>query len=179
MLDKKQFLKGLKYLNDYYVNFKFDINDNAKLGIWFSVFETLDDDTFTNLIKSYCKDNIYAPQSPTHLLEHAKKRVLQYAMGEDEAWGYALDMLRSVGYTMSRFYAKCEHPIIAKAIKSMESDFYNLYTEQLPFVKKTFVKLYKEYLVNNVEENIRKNQFSLANEEQIAIDYKGGTNDTD
>jgi predicted alpha/beta-fold hydrolase len=80
---------------------------------------------------------------------------------------------------MSRFYAKCEHPIIAKAIKSMESDFYNLYTEQLPFVKKTFVKLYKEYLVNNVEENIRKNQFSLANEEQIAIDYKGGTNDTD
>lgn len=177
MLDKKQFLKGLKYLNDYYINFKFDINDNAKLAVWYSVFEEIDDDTFVGLIKEYCKDNIYAPQSPTHLFDYAKTRLTANFMSSDEAWEYAIGLLRSVGYTFKRFYDKCEHNVISNSIKSMESEFYNLYTEQLPFVKRNFVKIYEEKLKEHVSVSVRKNNFSLAGNTNLALNYSGGEND--
>lgn len=174
MLDKKQFLKGLKYLNDYYVNFKFDINDNNKLGIWYSVFEEVDDETFVGLIKEYCKENIYAPQSPTHLLEYAKTRIIANFMSPDEAWEYAIGLLRRVGYTFSRFYEKVEHVVISQSIKAIESEFYNLYTESLPFVKRNFVKVYEEKLKEHVSGAVRKNQFSLAGNTNLALNYSGG-----
>lgn len=174
MLDKKQFLKGLKYLNDYYVNFKFDINDNNKLGIWYSVFEEVDDETFVGLIKEYCKENIYAPQSPTHLLEYAKTRLMSNFMSPDEAWEYAIGLLRSVGYTFSRFYDKVEHVVISQSIKEIESEFYNLYTENLPFVKRNFVKVYSENLKQHVSVAVRKNEFSLAGNTNLALNYSGG-----
>lgn len=174
MLDKKQFLKGLKYLNDYYVNFKFDINDNNKLGIWYSVFESVDDETFVGLIKEYCKHNIYAPQSPTHLLEFVKTRLMTNFMSSDEAWEYAISLLRRVGYTFSRFYEKVEHEVISQSIKAIESDFYNLYTENLPFVKRSFIKVYEEKLREHVSVSVIKSNFSLAGNTKLALNYSGG-----
>ena len=63
-LDKKVFLKGLGYINDYYANFNFDLRNTNKVEIWYSKFSQFDDDIYTDLIKTYCNDNVYPPLSP-------------------------------------------------------------------------------------------------------------------
>jgi hypothetical protein len=85
MLEQLTFLKGIKYLNAYYTNFNFNINDEMKLKVWYEVFTAFDDKTFTDLVKSYCIKNIYAPQSPTHLFEYAKTVEMNKQMSGDSA----------------------------------------------------------------------------------------------
>lgn len=174
MLDKKIFLKGLKYLNDYYVNFKFDINDNGKLGVWFSVFEVLTDEDFTQLVKNYCVENIYAPQSPTHLFEYAKTLLKREYLENDEAWSYAISLLRSLNYDFRGFYAKCEYSIISSVVKVLEGELRGVLTESLPFVKKNFVELYRSQLEKQISETVLKGKFivkSLAEIERKALNY--------
>jgi len=96
MLEQATFLKGIKYLNAYYTNFNFNINDDLKLKVWYDVFISFDDTTFTNLVKSYCVHNIYAPQSPTHLFEYAKTVEINKQMSGDSAWDFALSDRKSV-----------------------------------------------------------------------------------
>jgi len=173
MLDKKIFLKGIKYLNAYYNNFKFDINDNLKLEIWFGVFSSFADEDFTQLVKDYCTKNIYAPQSPTSLFEHAKNAQFSNSMNSDDAWEYAISLLRGVGYDFSRFYSKCEYSVISQTIKSIQSEFDGIYTNQLPFVKRNFVELYDKNLKMSIEKNILNGQISLGFSNQNVLTYKG------
>lgn len=144
MLDQKIFLKGIKYLNAYYTNFNFNINDDLKLKVWYDVFSSFTDDDFTHLIKTYCVQNIYPPQSPSSVLEYAKTQLKLKYMDSSSAWDYAISILRHVGYDFSRFYSKCEYSIISTIIKSLRTDLEGIHTDKLPFVKKTFVAMYDE-----------------------------------
>lgn len=180
MLDKKIFLKGLKYLNDYYVNFKFDINDNGKLAVWYSVFEILEDDDFSQLVKNYCLENIYAPQSPTHLFEYAKTLLKREYMETDEAWSYALSLLRGLNYDFRGFYAKCEYSIISDIIKVLEGELRGVYTEHLPFVKKHFAELYKSSIEKQTSGNVLNGKLfvkSLAHNDKKVLNYSDDKNE--
>lgn len=156
MLDEKRFLQGLKYLNAYYTNFNFDINDDFKIGIWYQVFKQLDGDTYSALVKSYCEQSIYPPQSPAHLLEHAKTLTLQQYMNSDNAWDYALSLIRRVNYDFRHFYSKCEYSIISQAIKQIQADFIGIYTEHLPFVKKHFVEVYEGMVKSQAQTQVKE-----------------------
>jgi hypothetical protein len=154
MLEQLTFLKGIKYLNAYYTNFNFNINDEMKLKVWYEVFTAFDDKTFTDLVKSYCIKNIYAPQSPTHLFEYAKTVEINKQMSGDSAWDFALSLLRQLNYDFKRFYIECGYVIISDIIKVLKSDFDGIHTDKLPFVKNRFVALYNEALKKEVDKRI-------------------------
>lgn len=156
MLDDKRFLQGLKYLNAYYTNFNFDINNDFKIGIWYNTCKHIDGDTFSALIKAYCEQSIYAPQSPTHLLEFARSLTISQHMNVDNAWDYALALVRSLNYDFRHFYTKCEYTIISDTIKQIQGDFVGLLTEHLPFVKKHFVEVYHSKVKQHVDNDVRK-----------------------
>jgi hypothetical protein len=174
MLEKATFLKGVKYLNAFYTNFNFNINDDLKLKIWYDVFISFDDTTFTDLVKSYCMNNIYAPQSPAHIFEHAKNEVFNKTMEKNEAWNYALGLLRRVNYDFRHFYEKCEYPIISEIIKSLKPELEGVYTESLPFVKNKFISMYELEIRKEISESVLKGQLSLANYEQKVLNYSVG-----
>lgn len=156
MLNKTTFLKGIKHLNAYYTNFNFNINDDLKLKVWYESMTPFDNDTFTKLIKTYCIENQYAPQSPTHLLEYAKTIEMSKYMGADEAWEHTISLLRYLSYDFKRFYEKVDSDVISKVITQMRSDFVGLTTDQVPFIKKTFIKLYNEVLEKHVKIKLRE-----------------------
>ena len=154
MLEQATFLKGIKYLNAYYTNFNFNINDDLKLKVWYDVFTAFDDTTFTNLVKSYCVHNIYAPQSPTHLFEYAKTVEMSKHMNGDSAWDYALSLLRRINYDFKRFYIDCEYILITDIIKVLKSELEGIHTDKLPFVKQKFVALYMDGLKKQADSRI-------------------------
>ena len=156
MLEQSTFLKGIKYLNAYYTNFNFNINDDMKLKIWYDVFVAFDNLTFTDLVKSYCTSNIYAPQSPSHLLEYAKQVRIAQSMSADEAWEYTISLLRQLSYDFRRFYDKVDNTLISNVIKQMRHDFVGLMTDQLPFVKRTFIGIYNRELENSISQEVRE-----------------------
>lgn len=156
MLDNKRFLQGLKYLNAYYSNFNFDINDDFKISVWYNTFKHIDGDSYSALVKAYCEQSIYAPQSPTHLLEFARTLTIGQHMNSDNAWDYALSILRAYNYDFRHFYNKCEYGIISDTIKQIQGDFVGLLTEHLPFVKKHFVEVYHTKIKQHVDTQVKE-----------------------
>lgn len=69
-MTKLTFVKGIEYLNAYYTNFKVDLGNELVQRIWYDALKHIDDKSFEFLVKDYSKKNIYAPQSPTHLLDY-------------------------------------------------------------------------------------------------------------
>jgi hypothetical protein len=174
MLEQATFLKGIKYLNAYYTNFNFNINDDLKLKVWYEVFTAFDNATFTELIKSYCIKNIYAPQSPAHIFEHAKNEVFNKTLEKNEAWNYALSLLRQFNYDFRRFYDKCEYGIITDIIKSLKPELEGVHTENLPFVKNKFIAMYELQIKKEISEIVLNGQLRLANYEQKVLNYSSG-----
>jgi len=151
MLDKTTFLKGLKYLNAYYANFNFNINDDYKIGVWYNIFKGVSNETYTTLIKNYSEKNIYAPQSPTHLLEHVKEAIIESKPTPEAAWTIALDTLRSTGYNFKRTYEKIEDGNIVRAIMELRVDLDGIMTKDIPFVRNHFIEIYKREIKKEVE----------------------------
>jgi hypothetical protein len=143
MLNHKIFLKGIRYLNAYYTNFNFNINDDMKLEIWYDIFKETEDTTYTNLVKKYCIDNVYAPQSPTHLLQYAKNILIQNKMTPEAAWEKALGTLRETGYNFKRTYEKVENTNIVNSLKQMENELKGIMTKDIPFARNHFIDIYK------------------------------------
>lgn len=143
MLKQNTFLKGIKYLNAYYTTFNFNINDNMKLEIWYNIFKETEDETYTNLVKKYCVDNIYAPQSPTHLLQYAKDILIQNKTTPEAAWEKALGTLRETGYDFKRTYEKVQDTNIINSLKQMQNELTGVMTKDIPFVRNHFIDIYK------------------------------------
>lgn len=168
-LDKTIYLKGLKYLNAYYNTFKFDVKDDMKLGVWYSAFEDFDNEDFTNLVKAYCKNNPYAPQSPTSLLDYGKTLLLDSFMTSDEAWETTISLLRALTYDFSRFYKQVDNPLISSTVKAIESQFYGVLTENLPYVRNDFKKAYEDNARVVATQKANKGDLRLAKLERLAL----------
>lgn len=168
-LDKTTFLKGLKYLNAYYSNFNFDIKDDLKLEVWYSVFQKYENATYTELVKNYSVKNIFPPQSPSHLLDFAKTNIISQSLSADEAWEITVSNLRRLTYDFRRFYQEVDNEVISDTVKAMRTDFEGVLTENLPFVKKTFKNIYDEQLKKSVYVKLSEGQLKLSNQKQIAL----------
>ena len=66
-LGKKAFIEGMEYLNAYYALLKIDLDNKLVQEVWYENVSHIEDNTFKFVVKDYCKNNIYPPQSPTHL----------------------------------------------------------------------------------------------------------------
>lgn len=161
-LDKKVFLKGLGYINDYYANFNFDLKNVNKVEIWYSKFSQFDNDIYTDLIKTYCNDNVYPPLSPTNILEMFKDKLLEYHRNElsnEMAWELTLKELRVSRYNIDDLIVafKDKNPTIAKTVEELRSSLASIRndTEQIPYVKNSFLKAFERNLELQVKYDIK------------------------
>lgn len=156
-LSKKVFASMMEVLNAFYVNFKVDLDNQLVVKLWYQTFENLGDETFKHLVESYCKSNIYPPQSPTHLIQHMKDLVLSNEMSGEEAWEFAYERVKRNQYDvlftieMLRGYGKEN---IANALNEMRSRFNNLMTDDLPYVRKDFIETYKRVVTQNINQKV-------------------------
>lgn len=73
-LSRKNFIVGLEYLKAYYRSIKPEFfKDTMVQKVWYEALSHIDDNAYLYLIKAYSVNNIFPPQSPTHLLEEYKK----------------------------------------------------------------------------------------------------------
>ena len=156
-LSKKVFASMMETLNAFYVNFKVDLDNQLVVKLWYQTFENIGDEIFKQLVESYCKSNIYPPQSPTHLIQHMKDLVLSNEMSGEEAWEFAYERVKRNQYDvlftieMLRGYGKEN---IANTLVEMKSRFRNLMTDDLPYVRKDFIEIYKRIVTQNINQKV-------------------------
>src|SRR5690554_1043023 len=80
-MNKVNFIKGIEYLNAYYVNFKVDIDNKMVQIVWYDALKHIDDDSFIKVITNYALTSKYAPQSPTDIINHYNQMVNDHVQG--------------------------------------------------------------------------------------------------
>jgi hypothetical protein len=156
-LSKVVFAKQMETLNAFYVNLKVDLDNPLVVNVWYRVFENIDDKTFEQLIESYCLNNIYPPQSPTHLIQHMKDMALQGELSGEEAWEIAYESVKKHHYAVEDACTDLSNQgkvAIANSLKEMKSRFRNLYTDDIPYVRKDFIEIYKRVVTQQVNQKV-------------------------
>lgn len=157
-MNKKTFAQGLAYLNAFYTTFKVDIENPMVIEIWYDIFKEMDEQKFTTLVKGYCKENIFPPQSPTHLLEFAKQQLAISQGKADEEFERVREFNRrySLRINYNTIYAKIDNPITVKLVKAMFEDFINMGEDNADFVRKRFIEKYND--LTREETQIKANE---------------------
>lgn len=87
-MNQAEFGEGLKYIKCFYTNWNLDINNPMVLSIWYENFKNIEFKAFQEIVKVYCFNNRFAPQSPFDLLD-----VIPKEYGIDEAWEIIFDTI--------------------------------------------------------------------------------------
>ena len=156
-LSKKVFASMMETLNAFYVNFKVDLDNQLVVKLWYQTFENLDDETFKQLVESYCKSNIYPPQSPTHLIQHMKDIVLLREPSGEEAWELSYGLLKRNRYDIETTTEQLKgdgKEACANSLKELRSRFKNLMTDDIPYVRKDFIEIYKRVVTQEVNQKV-------------------------
>lgn len=160
-LSKETFAYGMEYLNAYYTSLKIDLDNELVQNVWYEAFGVCSDDDFVNMIVGYCKNNVYPPQSPTHLYDYLKNMALRSELSGDEAWGLGYELVRAHGFNVKKacddMNGKGYHAMAATFSK-LSSRFYGLNTDELPYLKRDWKEQYaielNAYLQNKVKEGL-------------------------
>lgn len=156
-LSKKKFIFGMEYLNTYYVNLKIDLDNSMVQLVWYDVFKTFSDDDFERLIKAYCVNNIYPPQSPSHILEYAKSITMHNQLTGDEAWEYGYTLIKKHRFDVR---SACDemnekgYRAMAQSFLKMGGRFRGLATDDVKYVKKDWIERYNDELEIHVKDMV-------------------------
>ncbi len=164
MLSKKIFDQNMAILSVYFNSFEFPIFPNKdnyleqlKYDIWYNAFSEIDDNTFQLLIKAYCSNNVYAPQSPSSILQTYKEVKQSNIMSSEQAWEIVdKNLWRGIrGYqTLSNgrqvyhndFYESIkEHTQIVEVCKEIESSLADITSDSKSYVRREFMDVYKRH----------------------------------
>jgi hypothetical protein len=145
-MNKKTFAQGLAYLSLFYTTFKVDLENEMVIEVWYDTFKSMDEQYFTALVRGYCKENIFPPQSPTHLLEFAKQQLALSQSKADEEFERVRELNRrySLRINHQTIYAKIDNPITVKIVKSMFDDFINMGEDNADSMRKRFTEKYTD-----------------------------------
>lgn len=99
------------------------------LDIWFAEFADMSSSTFQKVIKGYCKNNHFAPNSPYDLLAYYPN---QYSV--DEAWNIVFDALKNNTSQVFVMKELEKHPIIYNMFKK----YRDVKVEEDSFGNKTY-----------------------------------------
>lgn len=152
-LTEQGFITGIEMLSAYYMTFKFWQEDfkgqiEVRKQMWYGTFKNMSDGTFTKLIERYCNENIYAPQSPTHILEFAKNKILENQPKAEIEFDKVVELNKR--YSLRRnedtVMIKLENEITRKVTKSLLNDFYEMGEDNRERIKQTFVKRFNDAL---------------------------------
>lgn len=73
-MTKEDFLIGINYLKNYYINSNIDTSNKGFLNVWYSAFCDFQKDNFFSIIKKYCENEENAPKNPNQLLKYAQAK---------------------------------------------------------------------------------------------------------
>lgn len=178
-LNKEKFLEALKYLDAYFINFKFDFNDDMKCEIWYSAFKNFEFKDLQILFKHYARNNVYPPSSPSSLLEYAKKVLVNNSKGKaNKAWEFITNAIVRHGFRVTKSYNpqtnKYEyfdrlqqsidnHPDVAlrKAYDAMWTRFRNLNDYNRDKIREEFIEHYERFLTEEISNNVNNGNLKL------------------
>lgn len=157
------FKTGIEMLSAYYMTFKFWQEEfqgqiEIRKRMWYSTFKNMSDGLFVKLIERYCNENIYAPQSPSHILEFSKQQLSLQQGKADEEFEKVRELNRrySLRINYNTIYAKIDNPITVKLVKAMFEDFINMGEDNADFVRKRFIEKYND--LTREEAQIKANE---------------------
>lgn len=171
MLSKDRFMGIIGYLSAYYTNFKFELKDDDEpsyqFNVWYDVFKDFDEERLVEAVKSYCKHNVFAPNSPTQILEYIRKKLIESRPTADNAWEIAYGssgVIKTCNFNTDRAVKELKkqgYPIIAQTVSEMKSQFIGVLTENVPYLKRDFAKLYKDLLEREASDRVSQNQLGF------------------
>ncbi len=153
-----KFAEGMEYIEKYYTKeyFKVDLDNVIVRKLWYDVFKNVSDDEFEMVIKSYCLSNVYPPQNPSRILEHARNITIRQQLTDDEAWEYGYNLVKRYNFNMKRACDEMEengYHAMARAFTKMGGRFVGLTTASLPYLEKDW----KERYLDEIDQIIRIN----------------------
>jgi hypothetical protein len=179
-LSAERFLSSITYLCCYYPNFKFEVKDKSdekkvsyQFNVWYDVFKEFEEELFVKVIETYCRENVYAPQSPSQILEFMREKMITHSKSGEKAWEIVYGekgVIKECGFNIDKSVSKLlemNEKVIAETVSEMKSEFTNLLTEQLPYVKRNFIKVYQEVLKKYVYKKVSQSQLSFNENKMI------------
>lgn len=159
-LDRMSFITGIEFLSTFYSTFKFwneDFEGQVELRkqIWYEMFRDIEGLFFKQLIHSYCRDNIFAPQSPTQLLDYGKKRIIALRPTAEEAYLTVKEIVRKNGEyitDLKKDIEKLDDEITKTAYEQTKTLFFRAWqdTYNEPECRRNFINVYNALLESDV-----------------------------
>lgn len=151
LLSENGFKIGIEALSTYYMSFKFwqeDFKEQVELRkkLWYDFLKHISDDEFDLLITDYCKNNVYPPQSPTHLLQH---------------YNALIDLEVEKTYQeIIRLIDKHDKIEMVDNERRMITDWESVINEATNYAKRVIIA-YKERLIKNYDKDTIKDFLSV------------------
>lgn len=153
------FAGNIAKLNAFYVNFKLDTGNELVMDVWYNYFKGMQDHDFTNLVNDYMIHNIYPPQSPAHLMEHYRKKLIESQTSAETAWNDLLELRQRSAFKeysavmgvrylideMVEYYNDNGKQAVARTIERLKDDLrFGLDGNKGTWVKKSFIDVYNQ-----------------------------------
>lgn len=157
-MERKTFIEGIKYIDNFYMAFKFDFKNVDMIDVWYDILSEFQDEYFISIVKDYVKHNEYAPNSPASLISHAKKMLLRQ-VDVGSTFDRLVERLRKDGYDVDLVASKYEkggNYTMAKVIRELRTNVitWQANAESLPYFKNAFEKTYAEYLSRDIDKQV-------------------------
>jgi len=199
-LTKDTFIGKLADLMAWYVNFKFQIKDDNdeesyQFMKWYEAFQEFNDEDFDMIVESYMKENVYPPSSPTSILEHAKKTLININKKEvDKAWIFLKDCMATYGFGSQKLYSssdprgytiinklenvlkKYEDEKIFKVYEIMYSKLSHMSSNNEDWVRKEFFETYEALMVDEIRSGVNQGKIAFDGNKNKMIGEKNEGN---
>jgi hypothetical protein len=149
-MTQDRFMKVIAYVSAWYQSFKFDLADgdepSFQFKVWYDAFKEFDGDTLAEYVKGYCRENVYAPQSPASILEYIRGKVVAQLGSSAEAWDLVYKTIHEMNYRLGKVEKRLValgRPEVAKSYAEMQDRFYGLLKDDIPYVRKEFMEIYE------------------------------------
>jgi hypothetical protein len=160
ILTESGFITGIEMLSAYYMTFKFWVEEfkgqsEIRKKMWYATFKNMGDDDFVKLVETYCLENIYAPQSPTSILEFAKQKYLENQPQAELEFEKVVELNKrySLRINEDTIMAKIDSEITRSVLKAFKNDFINIGDDNRDMVKKRFITQFNSLLkANSIEQ---------------------------
>lgn len=148
MLNEKTYLEAIKYLMNYYSSFTLK---QEQINLWLKELQGFSDKEFVAIIKSYTKNNEFAPQSPTSFIKEYKKMLLREKNPTE-----AFERFRAFMVSSNKNEPLKNHfdGLELELAKRYYSEMNGIYSDQVPFVRNKYVADYKENVEKAVEQEL-------------------------
>lgn len=165
------FMDILAWVSAFYTNFNFKLkNENGEpstqFHVWYEVLSEYEEDVLMGAVKSYCKESVYPPSSPAQILEYIRQKLLIHSLSGDSAWEIGYGEIKRQGFIVENALANLKeqgHQVIAKTLGEMRSEFRNVMTDQVPFIKNRFLEAYKRNLEIDVKIQVMQGKLETKN----------------